>query len=145
MFTKITTESQAKEFVESVENEFPTIGHLTDWLKRYSDDIGVVKQEQFTIPVFDKNNPTEMEERHCLMLNFGENKTIIFVGNEYENSCRNFIYSTIDFSAKQYHANTFIYVQTTKNKQYLEALESGNMNKAKETYKEIGTIAAAFL
>lgn len=111
----------------------------------FSDELGVVKQEQFTIPVFNKNNPTQIEEQECLMVNFSGNKTIIFVGNVYEDSRNNFIYSTIDFSEKQHHAKTFIYIQTTKNEQYLEALEAGNIDKAKDIYKAIGTIGIAFL
>ena len=143
-FAKIITNSQAKEFAEFITEEFQRIGQLEDFIKPISDELGIVKQECFTTPVFNKNNPTQIEERECLMLTFGENKTIIFVGNVYADSRNDFIYSTIDFSEKQYHAKTFIYVQTIKNEQYLEALEAGNMDKAKKFYNEIGTIAIAF-
>ena len=144
-FAKIVSESQAKEFVEFAMEKFQNIGQLQDFIKHISTELGVVAQVQFTMPVFNKNNPTQIEERECLMLTFGENKTIIFVGNVYADSCNDFIYSTIDFSEKQYHAKTFIYVQTIKNEEYLEALEAGNMDKAKKFYNEIGTIAIAFL
>lgn len=144
-FAKIINESQAKEFAEFMTEEFQRIGQLEDFIKPISDELGVVSQSQFNMPVFNKNNPTQIEERECLMLKFGENKTIIFVGNIYADSCNNFIYSTIDFSKQQYHSHTFTYLQTTKNKQYLEALEALNMDKAKDIYKLIGTIGIAFL
>lgn len=144
-FAEIVSESQAKEFVEFAMEKFQSIGQLNDFIKHISAELGVVSQSEFTMPVYEENNPTEIENRDCLMLNFGENKTIIFVGNCYKDYCNDFIYSTIDFSEQQYHANTFVYIQTTKNKQYLEALEAGNMDKAKKFYNEIGTIAIAFL
>lgn len=144
-FAKIINESQAKEFAEFMTEEFQRIGQLEYFIKPISDELDIVKQERFNTPVFNKNNPTQIEERECLMLKFGENKTIIFVGNIYADSCNNFICNTIDFLEKQYHDQNFTYLQTTKNKQYLEALEAGNMDKAKEIYKEIGTIGIAFL
>ena len=106
--------------------------------------MGVISQAEFTLICLG-NDKNQRKKRHFLLLDLGEKKTIIFVGNCYKDYCNDFIYSTIDFSEQQYHANTFVYVQTTKNKQYLEALEAGNMDKAKEIYKEIGTIALAFL
>ena len=144
-FAKIINESQVKEFAEFMTEEFQKIGQLEYFIKPISDELGIVKQERFNTPVFNKNNPTQIEERECLMLKFGGNKTIIFVGNIYADSCNNFICSTIDFSEQQYHFHTFTYLQTTKNKQYLEALEAGNMDKAKDIYKLIGTIGIAFL
>ena len=82
-FAKIINESQAKEFAEFMTEEFQRIGQLEDFIKPISDELGVVSQSQFNMPVFNKNNPTQIEERECLMLKFGENKTIIFVGNIY--------------------------------------------------------------
>ena len=114
LFAKIITENQAKEFAEFMTEEFQRIGQLEDFIKPISNELGVISQSQFTIPVFNKKNPTQIEQQECLMVNFGGNKTIIFVGNCYEDSRNNFIYSTIDFSKQQYHYHTFTYLQTTK-------------------------------
>jgi hypothetical protein len=140
-FAKIITENQAKEFVQFVAEEFKTIGKLKEFINPISDELGVISQAEFTMPVYDKNNPTQLQERNCLMLNFGENKTIIFVGNYYEDSFANFIYGTIDFSEKQYYAATFTYLKT-KNEQYLEYLEQfGKSDKTEKIYKQMITIA----
>lgn len=69
-FAKIINESQAKEFAEFMTEEFQRIGQLEYFIKPISDELGIVKQERFNTPVFNKNNPTQIEERECLMLNW---------------------------------------------------------------------------
>lgn len=140
-FAKIVSETQAKEFVEFAVEKFQRIEQLKDFIKHISDELGVVSQSQFTMPIYDENNPTEIENRDCLMLNFGTNKTIIFVGNCYKDSFINFIYSTIDFSEEQNYAKSFTYLQA-KNEQYLEYLEQfGKSAKTERIYNQMITIA----
>lgn len=79
-----------------------------------------------------------MKQRDFLMLSFGANQTIIFVGNVYENWRDNCIYGTVDFSEEQNYAKTFFDLRA-KNEQYIEHLK-----QTETMYNEIHTIAQCF-
>ena len=49
MFTKITTEEQAKEFAHFASDKFKSINNLKDWLNPIIGDLGVVEQVEFSI------------------------------------------------------------------------------------------------
>lgn len=134
MFTKITTEEQAKEFADFVNKKFQSVETLKDWLNPISDELGVVSQAQFTI-VCHSNDKNQRKQRCFLMLDLGEKKTIIFVGNVYENWRDNSVFGTVDFSEKQNYAKTFFDLRA-KNEQYMEHLK-----QTEKMYDEIHTIA----
>ena len=134
MFTKITTETQAQEFIEFATKKFQSIEKLKDWLNPISDELGVNSQAQFTI--FCHGNDKNQRKQRCfLLLDLGEKKTIIFVGNVYENWRDNAIFGTVDFSEKQNHAKTFFDLRA-KNEQYMEHLK-----QTETIYNEIHIIA----
>ncbi len=121
MFTKIITENQAKEFVQFATKKFKMVEHLRDWILPVSDELGVVPKTEFTIICLG-NDKAQIKQRRFLMLELGENKTIIFVGNVYQNWHNNTILGTVDFSEEQNHVKTFIDLQV-KNEQYFEQLK----------------------
>ena len=134
MFTKIVTENQADELVEFVTEKFKSLDNLIDWLNPISDELGVVAQTQFTVPC-NENDSYQRKQRNFLMLNFGNNKTIIFVINVHKNWRDNHIFGIVDFSEGQKHAKTFVDLQL-KNEQYINHLK-----QTQEMYKEIHKIA----
>lgn len=75
MFTKITTEEQAKEFAHFVSDKFKSISNLKDWLNPISGDLGVIEKLEFSIPIPFRPH-YEMKQRDFLMLSFGANKTV---------------------------------------------------------------------
>lgn len=133
MFTKIVTETQAEELVEFATQKFNLFDLLTNWLNPIYDELGVVAQAQFTIHC-SNNDSYQRTQRHFLMLNFGTNKTIIFVGNVYKNWRENYISGKVDFSGEQTYAKQFFDLQS-KNEQYIEHLK-----QAEETYNELQTL-----
>ena len=137
MFTKITTETQAQEFVEFAAKKFQSIEKLKDWLNIISDELGVISQDQFIMSCHG-NDQYKRKQRNFLMLNFGENKNIIFVGNVYENWRDNSVFGTVDFSEKQDYAKTFFYL-LAKNEQYME-----HWKQTEKMYNEIHSIAQVF-
>lgn len=134
MFTQITTEEQAKEFVEFVTKKFQSVETLRDWIQPISDELGVVSKAQITI-FCHGNNKNQIKERCFLMLDLGEKKTILFVGNVYENWRDNCVYGTVDFSEEQNYAKTFFDLRA-KNEQYME-----HFKQTEKMYNEIHTIA----
>lgn len=134
MFTQITTEEQAKEFVEFVTKKFQSVETLKDWLNPISDELGVVSQAEFTLICLG-NDKNQKNKRHFLFLDLGEKKTIIFVGNVYENWRDNTIFGTVDFSEEQNYAKTFFDLRA-KNDQYME-----HFKQTEKMYNEIHTIA----
>ena len=134
MFTKITTETQAQEFIEFATKKFQSIEKLKDWLNPISDELGVVSQAEFTLICLG-NDKNQRKKRHFLMLDLGEKKTIIFVGNVYENWRDNSVFGTVDFSEEQNYAKTFFDLRA-KNEQYIEHLK-----QTEKMYNEIHTIA----
>jgi len=137
MFTKITTEEQAKEFIEFATKKFQSIENLKDWLNPISDEFGVLAQAKFTMS-FHGNDQLKRKQRNFLMLNFGENKNIILVSSVYENWRENAIFGTVDFSEEQNYAKTFFDLQA-KNEQYMEYLK-----QTEKMYNEIHSIAQCF-
>ncbi len=134
MFTKIVTENQADELVEFVTEKFKSLDNLIDWLNPISDELGIVSQTQFTVPC-NENDSYQRKQRNFLMLDFGKNKTIIFVINVHKNWRDNHIFGIVDFSEGQKHAKTFVDLQL-KNEQYINHLK-----QTQEMYKEIHKIA----
>ena len=49
MFTKITTETQAQEFVEFATKEFKSVENLRDWIPPLTDKLGVISQAEITL------------------------------------------------------------------------------------------------
>lgn len=107
MFTKITTYEQAKEFADFANNKFNSINNLKDWLNPITGDLGVVEQVEFSIH-FPPSYKKDMKQRDFLMLSFGINQTVVFVGNVYENWRENYIYVIIDFSDKDNYSKKII-------------------------------------
>lgn len=107
MFSKIVTENQAEELVEFVTKKFQSVDTLKDWLNPISDELGIIRQVQYTIHC-PKNDKNKRKQRNFLRLNFGENKNIIFVGDVYENWHDNAIFGIVDFSEEQNHVKTLI-------------------------------------
>lgn len=107
MFSKIVTENQAEELVEFVTKKFQSVDTLKDWLNPISDELGIIRQVQYTI-YCPKNDKNKRKQRNFLRLNFGENKNIIFVGDVYENWHDNAIFGIVDFSEEQNHVKTLI-------------------------------------
>lgn len=109
MFTKITTEEQAKEFAYFASDKFKSINNLKDWLNPIAGDLGVVEQVEFSIPIpFQAHYEKDMKQRDFLMLSFGVNKTIVFVGKVYENWRNNFMSVIVDFSDKDNYSKKII-------------------------------------
>ena len=107
MFTKITTYEQAKDFAYFARDRFKSINNLKDWLNPIASDLGIVEQVEFSVP-FQLDYKKDMKQRDFLMLNFGANQTVVFVGNVYENWLNNFIYVIIDFSDEDNYSKTII-------------------------------------
>ena len=105
MFAKIFTETQAEELVEFVTKKFQSVETLKDRLNPISDELGIIRQEQYTIP-YPKNDKNKRKQ--FLRLNFSENKNIIFVGDVYENWHDNAIFGIVDFSEEQNHVKTLV-------------------------------------
>lgn len=109
MFTKITTEEQAKEFAHFASDKFKSINNLKDWLNPIADDLGIVEQVEFSIPMpFRGHYEKDMKQRDFLMLTFGENQTVVFVGKVYENWRNNFMSVIVDFSDKDNYSKKII-------------------------------------
>ena len=134
MLDKIVTEAQAEEFVGFVTKKFKSVENLKDWLNPISDELGIIAQAKFTM-FFHENDTIQRKQRDFLMLNFGENKNIIFVGSVYENWRDNSVFGTVDFSEEQNYAKTFFDLQS-KNEQYMEHLK-----QTEKMYNEIHSIA----
>lgn len=107
MFTKITTHEQAKEFADFANNKFKSIHNLKDWLNPIAGDLGVVEQVEFSVP-FQPYYEKDMKQRDFLMLSFGANQTVVFVGNVYENWRNNFMYVIVEFSDKDNYSKKII-------------------------------------
>ena len=137
MLDKIVTASQAEEFVGFVTKKFQSVETLKDWLNPIFDELGVISQAKFTMS-FHGNDQLKRKQRNFLMLNFGENKNIIFVGSVYENWRDNSVFGTVDFSEEQNYAKTFFDLQS-KNEQYMEHLK-----QTEKMYNEIHAIAQCF-
>ena len=137
MVTKIITETQAQEFVEFATKEFKSVETLRDWLPPITDKLGVISQAEFTLICLG-NDKNQRKKRHFLLLDLGEKKTIIFVGNVYENWRDNCIYGTVDFSEEQNYAKTFFDLRA-KNEQYIEHLK-----QTETMYNEIHAISQCF-
>ena len=107
MFTKITTEEQAKEFAYFASDKFKSINNLKDWLNPITGDLNVVEQLEFSILLPFR---AYYERKQCdfLMLSFGANKTVVFVGNVYENWRNNFMSIIVDFSDKDNYSKKII-------------------------------------
>lgn len=137
MLDKIVTEAQAEEFVGFVTKKFQSVETLKDWLNPIFDELGVISQAQFTMS-FHGNDQLKRKQRNFLMLDLGEKKTIIFVGNVYENWRDNAIFGTVDFSEEQNYAKTFFDLRA-KNEQYME-----HFKQTEKMYNEIHAIAQCF-
>lgn len=107
MFTKITTEEQAKDFAYFACDRFKSINNLKDWLNPITGDLGVVEQVEFSIP-FQPHYEKDMKQRDFLMLSFGANQTVVFVGNVYENWRNNFMSVIVDFSDEENYSKKII-------------------------------------
>lgn len=132
MFAKIVTENQAEELVEFVTKNFQSVETLKDWLNPISDELGVVRQGQYTMPC-PKNNKYQRRQRNFLRLNFGENKNIIFVGYVYENWRNNIIFGIVNFSGEQDDVKTLIDL-------WPKMIVHENCRKTETMYNEIHTI-----
>lgn len=107
MFTKITTEEQARGLAQFVTEKFNSIDNLQDWLNPISDDLGITEQVEFSVP-FQPFYDNQSKQRDFLMLSFGINKTVVFIGNVYENWRDNFISVIVDFSDEENYSKTII-------------------------------------
>ena len=109
MFTQITTEEQAKEFAHFASDKFKSINNLKDWLNPIAGNLGIVEQVEFSIPMpFRGHYEKDMKQRDFLMLTFGENQTVVFVGKVYENWRNNFMSVIVDFSDKDNYSKKII-------------------------------------
>lgn len=138
-FTKIVNEEQAEKFVEFATKKFSTIKQLIEWIKPICDELGIVEQKEFSMPVHDKK---QLNTKICipikqpkqfdyLILNFDNKGTVLFTGHIYENCQENFIVGKTDFSESQYYCKNFIDLKI-KVDQYHDAVK-----QAQQIYDEI--------
>ena len=129
MFTKITNEEQAMQFVEFTTKKFNTIQQLIEWLKLIRDELGVVEQKEFSMPLHDNKN--QQKQIDYLMLNFDNKGTVILTGYIYENWRENYISGKVDFSENQHYCKNFIDLKI-KVDQYHDVVK-----QAQQIYDEI--------
>lgn len=140
-FTKIVNEEQAEKFVEFSTKKFSTIKQLIEWLKPICDELGIVEQKEFSMPLHD--NKSKIKQIDCgltikrknqtdyLMLNFDNKGTVLLIGYIYENLRDNIIIGKVDFSDNQYYCKSFIDLKI-KVDQYHDVLK-----QAQQIYDEI--------
>ena len=129
MFTKIVNEEQAEQFVDFVNKKFSTIQQLIEWLKPFRDEIGVVEQKEFSMPLHDNNR--KRKQIDYLILNFDNKGTVILTGYIYEHWRDNFILGKVDFSENQHYCKNFVDLKI-KIDQYHEAVK-----QTQQIYDEI--------
>ena len=137
-FTKIVNEEQAEELIDFTTKKFSTIKQLIEWLEPIRDELGIVEQKEFSMPVHDKKQPKNnlIPIRHpkqidYLILNFDNKGTVILTGYIYENCQDNCIYGKVDFSESQHYCKNFIDLKI-KVDQYHDAIK-----QAQQIYDEI--------
>lgn len=99
MFQEIRTKEQAKQFADFVLKEFKTISAFMDWLNPVFEKFGFENMTQYEV---EYNDVTQ----HYLLLTINANKSIIFVGQQYEHD-KNYITATIDFTEEQQSKKIF--------------------------------------
>ena len=127
--TKIVNEAQAEKFVEFATKKFSTIKQLIEWLKLIRDELGVVEEKEFSMPLHDNEN--QPKQFDYLILNFDNKGMVLFTGHIYENCQENFIVGKTDFSESQYYCKNFIDLKI-KVDQYHDAVK-----QAQQIYDEI--------
>lgn len=127
--TKIVNEEQAEKFVEFATKKFSTIKQLIEWLKLIRDELGIVEQKEFSMPLHDNEN--QRKQFDYLILNFDNKGSVLFTGHIYENCQDNFIVGKTDFSESQYYCKNFIDLKI-KIDQYHDAVK-----QAQQIYDEI--------
>lgn len=108
---KIDTADIARNFADFVQKEFKTIPLLIEWLKPVSERFGIIHMTHHSID-FGKIT------KHYLFLSIDSNKSIIFVGHQFERN-DNVITATVDFTDEQKSYLIFEEV-TNKVKRYHE-------------------------
>lgn len=127
--TKIVNEEQAEKFVEFATKKFSTIKQLIEWLKLIRDELGVVEEKEFSMPLHDNEN--QPKQFDYLILNFDNKGMVLFTGHIYENCQESFIVGKTDFTESQYYCKNFIDLKI-KVDQYHDAVK-----QAQQIYDEI--------